>query len=1024
MTYKFIVRSFCLCIALSIPVLAITALAPLGWAQAGNGTIRGTITDPSGAVIPGATVSLTTPDGHTLATATSDASGAYQTKGVPAGTYIVLANAPGFAPSSSKAVVVAAGQSKQFDIALQIEVEKQQVVVNEDTPTVSVDPTSNANSLVIKGKDLDALSDDPDELQNELNALAGPGAGPNGGQIYIDGFTAGQLPPKSAIREIRINQNPFSAQYDKLGYGRIEILTKPGSDKLHGQFFVQGNPSQLNTGDPFDSNIPDYYSYQYNGTVNGPISKNASFFVSAEHRSIQDDAVVSAYRLAGEVNGDFANGIYNNPADYSSVPFQDALVTPRGRTNVSPRIDLQLGAKNTLSVRYQYYDNTESNQGVGQFSLRDQAYKEESSENTVQISDTQIISDKVINETRFQFLRDFSTQTPATLTPQTQISGLETFGGNSEQTIDDHSLHYELQNLTEIALKSHSIVVGGRLRFARDANTANSSFNGVFTFGGNKGTVSSSSAAACASNIGSPAALQYCNTIYGLGTGQTWTQIHANGGGPNQLNLVYGNPNTTVSLTDVGLYYQDDWRARQNLTLSYGVRWESQTSINDKNDWAPRFSFAYGVSKGGKPAKTVIRGGYGFFYDRFPIAELLQARRLNANANSPQAEAVIQDPTCYSASSITENDLAACTQAGSTSSKTAVYDIASNLHAPVTQQAGIGIERQVTKSSTISVTYLNSLGNHQFITRNANAPQVPGYDAAAPNIYQYYSEAVFKQNQLITNFNARFSPNLSIFGFYTLGWANSDSGGIGSNPTNSADLKQDYGRAAFDVRNQMFLVGSWSTRWGLRFSPFMVVASGKPFNITLGEDQNGDSFFNDRPSYAAAGDTDTISTKYGDFNLNPAAGYTPVPINHGNGPTLFTFNLRASKSIPFGPKVAGGVGNNGGGGGFGGPGGGGGGRGGGGGPGGGLGPGGLSGNRGGPGGPGGQGNGRNAQALNHKYNLTINAQALNLFNDINLAPPTGTLGSPEFGRSNALATGIYSSGAASRRIFVQAVFSF
>ena len=1013
MVYKFLLRSLCICIALSVLVLA-----PGGLAQSGNGTIRGTVTDPSGAVIPNATVSVTTPDGHTVSQATSDASGAYQAKNLAPGTYIVLGAAPGFAPSTSKAVVLAVGQSRQFDIALQIQVEKQQVVVNEDTPTVSVDPTSNANSLVIKGADLDALSDDPDELQNELNALAGPGAGPNGGQIYIDGFTAGQLPPKSAIREIRINQNPFSAQYDKLGYGRIEILTKPGTDKLHGQFFIQGNPSQLNTGNPFDKNIPDYYSYQYNGTLNGAINKNASFFISAEHRNIQDDGVVSAYRLEGEINGDFANGIFDNPEDYASVGFNDAVVAPRTRTNISPRIDLQLGAKNTLSVRYQYYGDKEQNQGVQQFSLRSQAYETKSSEDTVQISDTQIISDKIINETRFQFLRDFSSQTPSISTPQVQVSGLETFGGFSEQTIKDHTLHYELQNLTEIALKTHSINTGVRLRFARDANTANSSFNGIFTFGGNRGATNTVSAPACAGDASSPATLQYCNTLFGLGSGETWAQIHAAGGGPSQLNLVYGNPSTKVSLTDVGLYYQDDWRARQNLTLSYGVRWESQTSIHDKDDWAPRFSFAWGLSKDGKAPKTVIRGGYGFFYDRFQIANLLEERRLNANANSPQREAVIQDPTCYSATGITAADLASCSGAGSTSSKTAVYQIAPDLHAPVTQQAAVGIERQLTKSSTVSVTYLNSLGNHQFITRNANGPEDPGYDAAAPNIYQYYSEAVFKQNQLITNFNARFSPKLSLFGFYTLSWANGDSGGISSNPSDSANLKVDYGRAAFDVRNQMFLVGNWSAPWGLRFNPFVVAASGRPFNITLGEDQNGDSFFNDRPSYAQSGDTDVAVTQYGTFNLNPAAGETPIPINKGDGPALFTFNLRVSKSFGFGPKVAGAPNP---GGGFG-PGGGGGGRGGGGG-GGGLGPRGLSGGGGGPGGPGGQG-GRQGAQLNHRYSLTFNAQALNLFNDINLAPPTGTLGSPEFGKSNALAGQIYSSGSASRRIFVQAVFAF
>src|SRR5208337_4476982 len=256
-----------------------------------------------------------------------------------------------------------------------------QVVVNEDNPTVSTEASSNANSLVIKGKDLDALSDDPDELQNELNALAGPAAGPNGGQIYIDGFTGGQLPPKSAIRE---NQNPFSAQYDKLGYGRIEILTKPGTDKFHGQVFAQGNASQFNTGNPFTSNIPDYHSYQFNGTLNGPISKTASFFVSAEHRNIGDDGIVSAYRLVGEINGDFANGIFDIPADYNTAPFSDSIFTPRTRTNVSPRVDLALGERNTLSVRYQYYDNSNQNQGVSQFSLTSQAYNSSSSEHTVQ----------------------------------------------------------------------------------------------------------------------------------------------------------------------------------------------------------------------------------------------------------------------------------------------------------------------------------------------------------------------------------------------------------------------------------------------------------------------------------------------------------------------------------------------------------------------------------------------------------------------------------------------------------------
>src|SRR6185369_11605431 len=151
-----------------------------------------------------------------------------------------------------------------------------------------------SNTVVLKDKDLDTLSDDPDELQSELQALAGPSAGPSGGQMYIDGFTGGQLPPKSAIREIRINQNPFSAQYDKLGYGRIEIFTKPGADKLHGQFFFNDNNSALNSKNPYVPVKPSYNSEMFDGNLGGPISKKASFFLDASRRNMDEYSALNA----------------------------------------------------------------------------------------------------------------------------------------------------------------------------------------------------------------------------------------------------------------------------------------------------------------------------------------------------------------------------------------------------------------------------------------------------------------------------------------------------------------------------------------------------------------------------------------------------------------------------------------------------------------------------------------------------------------------------------------------------------
>ena len=231
-----------------------------------SGSIQGQVMDATGAVIPNATVVVSDTSGKIAAKTTSNGVGAYAVRGLAPGTYSLTATATGFAAFSTPGIQVAAGQSKTVNATMKIVVQEN-VEVESEANTVSTSPESNANAVVIKGADLNALSDDPDELQNELEALAGPAAGPNGGQIYIDGFTGGQLPPKSAIREIRVNQNPFSAEYDRLGYGRIEILTKPGTGALHGNIEAQGNDSAFNSENPLLVGAPEppYYSWGLHG---------------------------------------------------------------------------------------------------------------------------------------------------------------------------------------------------------------------------------------------------------------------------------------------------------------------------------------------------------------------------------------------------------------------------------------------------------------------------------------------------------------------------------------------------------------------------------------------------------------------------------------------------------------------------------------------------------------------------------------------------------------------------------------
>src|ERR1035438_7761882 len=247
-------------------VLQFCAMLVYGQTAAGN--LHGQVSDPSGAAIPSAQVVLTpSAAGSTPIKTQANGQGQYEFKGLAPGQYTLNVVAQGFAVYENDNVVVPANQALLLNVPMAIEVEQQKIQVEDTVPTIDVNPSNNAGSLTISGKELEALPDDPDELLTDLQALAGPSAGPNGGQLYIDGFTAGQLPPKESIREIRINQNPFSAEFDKIGYGRIEVLTKPGTDKLHGRVYGQGNDNVFNTGNPFTTELPSYYSFQYNGTL-------------------------------------------------------------------------------------------------------------------------------------------------------------------------------------------------------------------------------------------------------------------------------------------------------------------------------------------------------------------------------------------------------------------------------------------------------------------------------------------------------------------------------------------------------------------------------------------------------------------------------------------------------------------------------------------------------------------------------------------------------------------------------------
>jgi Carboxypeptidase regulatory-like domain len=973
-------------------------------AQPGTGTIKGVLTDDSGSPVPAASV-IVTGDGGFSKTIQTQADGSYTLAGLKPGPFTVKVNFPGFNPISTP-VTVAAGQTATTPLQLSIQSEKTTVEVKgESTVTVSVEPDNNATALVIKGEDLASLPDDPDDLADALQALAGPGAGPNGGQIYIDGFSGGQLPPKESIREIRINQNPFSAEYDRLGFGRIEILTKPGSDHIHGAFRFNDTEGALDSRNPFESNKPPYSVRNYSFNIGGPATKKSSYFFDVSRRDVNDNAITYAQ--------------YVDPQTFAIVPVTTAVVTPNANTTISPRFDQQIGANNTLTVRFEDRFGSRDNAGLGGTKLppgfnafpvpSEFAYNTNNNNQNLMVTETNIITPKVVNETRFQFTRSYSLSNGNQL-PTVSVAGEFSTGGNGVGDTHDISKHFELQNYTSISHGVHTIRFGVRVRREGDQSNQPGGFNGSFTFlGGNEPVLGSNNQIVYDVN-GNPetllltAAQQYIRNLQLTALGLSEATIQNLGGGPSRFSIQAGQSYVSFTRWDAGPFIQDDWRVKPNFTLSLGLRYEVQTLIGEHHDIAPRVGFAWapGNPKNGRQ-KTVIRGGFGIFYDRVGFGDFETAALNNGSA---QLEYQVYNPTFYpNIPSLSSLSLG----------QNATYKVDPKLRSDYSSQAAIGVERQLPRNSRISVTYTYDHAEHLAQTVPINTPlpgtfnpQLPlgptngefpyGYNAG--NIFEYESGGKFNQHIVMFALNTQVTRNFSINANYQLQYAKDLPG----TPTDPYDFMLDYGRSSLDRRNNFSLFGNITAPFAIRVAPFVTLSSGAPYDVLAGQDLFGDTYTNVRAAFAAAGAAcggDVKCTPFGNFStaLSATNFSTLVPRNYLTQPGLVSLNAHVYRIFGFGPKR--GANPDAGANGRGGPGGGGppgGGRGGGGG-GGGFGGGGGGGARGGGGMRMGGGGGRGGGGGNteHRFNLNVGVNVTNFLNHYNPSGINGTLTSTLFG---------------------------
>ena len=987
-----------ICVVFSVFLLVTVA----AFAQATGGTLRGVVTDNSGAVVPAATVSLT---GNGLTrSARTQADGSYVFSGLPAGQFTVRLTYPGFA-AFEKAVAVSSPGVLQFPIQLQLSTEKQEVTVAaESGPAINVEPDNNATALVIKGDDLEALPDDPDDLADALQALAGPGAGPNGGSLYIDGFTGGELPPKDTIREIRINQNPFSAEFDRLGFGRIEILTKPGTDKLRGNFRFEDSDSAFNSRNPFASNKPHYSNRQFGGNVSGPINKRASFFMEFFHRGVQDNAVT--------------NAVYLNPSSFQISPITTAIVTPLANTAFEPRVDYQLSANNTLTVRFEERFNSRDNSGLGRYNLpppySELAYDTSGNSQNVTMTETAVLSARMINETRFQYTRNW-TQTGGNEVPSIDVANAFIAGGNGLGNTFDRTHHFELQNYTTITSGTHTIRFGGRFRRNSDQNNNPQGFNGQFIFSGGKAPLLDASGNVLPGQTVFLTSLeQYQRNLQLQATGLNPEEIQTRGGGPSQFTIQAGQPYVSLVRWDAGPFIQDDWRMRPNFTLSLGLRYETQNLFSDHQDIAPRFGFAWapGHTRNSRQ-KTVIRGGFGIFYDRINFQPF---ERAILNNGVSQLQYTVYNPTFEYPNIPSLSTL--------TAGQNQTYLIDPNLRADYSLQTAIGVERQLPRNTTLALNYTFNRSSHLAQTVPINTPMPGTYDPllpkvasngifpygyAAGDLLEYESGGLMRQHMLMVNFNTRFNRRVTLFGNYSLAFAN-DLPAVPSDPYNFA---LDYGRSNLDRRHNVFIAGNITAPFGLRFAPFINLRSGGPYDVLLGQDLFGDTYFNARAAFAPAGAScggNIVCTSFGSFATNVNAGQLSnlVPRNYLTMAGVVSVNMRVYRVFGFGPTRGGNRANRAGGPQGGGPGGGGpGGF-----PGGGLGGGGGTHGAGGPRGGGGGGRGGRGgggfggnETTDHRYNVTLSMSVTNVLNHFNPGGYQGVLSSPQFGEPTLVNTG-------------------
>ena len=754
-------------LALLVPGMASAQTPPA------RGKLQVTVADPSGAVIPGAKVTILSQEPANKAPDPLQTSqqGVAEVDGLAPGRYTIQAEFPGFETVQVRDFRVRAGDNKRA-ISLPLKKVEQEVTVGRDNRTIGLDPGGAAFSTILTRAQIEALPDDPEQMAQVLQAMAPPGA-----TIRIDGFTGGRLPPKSQIRSIRLPRMDQYAAQNHGGMGGmlfIDIMTQPGNGPLRGSADFTFRDESMNAQNPFTPTKGIEELKQGGLSLSGTIVPNRSSFSFNAQSARQLD---SGNLLATLPNSTEAR----------------ATVQPTQRMNLMARFDQATTKDRMLRASYQRTAADRGNLGVGAYDLTERAYSNSMSDNIIRISENGPVGRTQFLESRLQIRWLDSDDRSSVELPTVRVLDAFTRGG-AQRAGGRRNIDFEAASDLDFVRGAHSYRVGVLAEGGNYRTDENTNYFGTYTF----------------------ASLDEFDA-----------------GRPLSFTRRTGDPNIQYRNFQFGAYVQDDYRLSRSVLVSYGVRYEAQTLLDDQLNFQPRASVAWSPMKSGK---TTVRANWGMFNDWLPGSTYEQTLRFDGFR---QQEVNILNPSYPDPG------------AAGTIPPTNRYFLTDGLILPESMSVGVGVDHAITQAFRVTTTYTYRRGSRVLRGNNLN-PLVDGTrpDPQFTNVIEVVGDADARLHQLGLNFsyiNLAWR-NIFLHGNYTLSSSSSNTTGAFSPPP-SGDLSAEWGQLA--PRHRAGGMVSLAPIRNLTFSVNARAQSGMPYNITTGFDENGDGLFTDRPDDVA-----------------------------------------------------------------------------------------------------------------------------------------------------------------------------